>query len=188
MLKIKSLGPTWLSCFDYTDFVAGWLFSIWGVTRLTSLRKTILRFNSGFRDKKFLKLVSGHLLSFFGEFKSMLECYVYCSVLLCLWKVLPVTKWVGFFFQFTAVLMLETKCCCSICRVNRSQLSVRAGKRTSNLMLLCIFVFLWKSSSWFKSRFYCFRIKFKTKRCLDFGNQIFTVRASEGSGVEQMHS
>lgn len=34
----------------------------------------------------------------------------------------------------------------------------------------------------------CFRIKFKTKRCLDFGNQIFAVRAKEGNGAEQISS
>lgn len=104
-------------------------------------------------------------------------------------------KRVGF-FRFTPVLNVgNVKYSCSICRVNsRSQLSVCAGKRTSNFYVLTyafMYVGISLKTVCGSSHIFivsCFRIKFKTKRCLDFGNQIFAVRAKEGNGAEQISS
>lgn len=134
------------------------LYRLCGRLTIFQLRsyKSHFVFSFWFQREKYFKNGLGQFLSFLGKFKSMRKYYIYCSVLLCLWKVLCVTKELGF-FCFTPVLNVgNVKYSCSICRVNnRSQLSVCAGKHTSNFMLSCMLVFLWKSSLWFKSHFYC---------------------------------
>lgn len=137
-----------------------WLYRLCGELTVLPLRSytsnviagRLLCFNSGFKDK---------ILKWFGAFFFLsLTNWKVCSnmlIVLCFfvlerfcvlrrsWFFLSVYCWLG---------IGNTKYCCSICRVNRSQLSVRAGKCASVVTAWCVLAFRWKNGVLFESHFY----------------------------------
>lgn len=135
-------------------------------------------FHSGFREKNTLRNGLGRFLSFLGKFKI---CANITFIVLCffVFERFCVLQELGFFHFIPVLNVGNVEYSCSICRVNsRSQLYVLVNVPQTLCFYVCWYFFeraVCGSSHIFIVS--CFRIEFKTKRCLNFGNQIFTMRA-----------
>lgn len=148
-------------------------------------------FSFWFQREKYFNKWFGAVFIFPGQIKKYAQILhlLFCASLSL--KGFVCYKRVGFFPLYSCLNVGNVKYSCSICRVNnRSQLSVCAGNVPQTLCFYVCWYFFERAVCGSSHIFIvsCFRIKCKAKKCLDFGNQILTVRAKEGNGAKQMSS